>query len=97
VVNEDPSGVRVKLKKGTLDIPLISRCFLGCETSVTIFRRLRVWGAGKIGERRGIELMMCLDGCVKPGVAVVVRFERSLYEREAEVTRDDEELFRDGE
>jgi hypothetical protein len=97
VVSEDPSGVRVKLKKGTLDIPLISRLFRGGDTFVTIFRRLRALHGGTIGERGEIAPMRCLDGCVRTGVAAVASFDRSLYEREAEVTSDDEELFREGE
>jgi len=61
-----------------------------------MLRRVGLLGA-VVDERVETEEMRSLDGGIRPGVAIAVSFERSLYEREAEVTSDEDEWFREGE
>jgi hypothetical protein len=97
VVSEEPSGVRVKLKKGTMLVlsPLCCGFFRVGGSSVAIFE---CEGLGSfsyiIEEREGRETTRCLE--VDDELAG--NFVRSVLEREgAEVTRDELELFPVGE
>jgi len=92
VVSDEPSGVRVKLKKGTLVMASLLDCVLGWRSS------MKGGDSGsflsEMGERGGRGTMRCLEA----EEALVERLVRSEWEREAvEVTSEEVELLPAGE
>jgi hypothetical protein len=87
VVNDDPSVVLVKLKKGTLVEPL---AFHGCTGEV--LRSESSFFAVYSGFRGGSVVMRCLEAGLPENGVVGVDVGRSVQEREAaEVTSEEDE------